>query len=355
MIYFTSDYSQGAHPRVLDALISTNLEHTDGYGLDRHCLHAADMIRELVGDPACAVHMMVGGTPCNITLISAALRPYESVICARSGHIYSHETGAVEASGHRISAVPDVDGKLTPQAVDAVWADCQDEHTVVPRLVYISQPTEIGTVYTKAELTSLAKKCREHNLLLYADGARIGSALSSTGNDVTLKDIAALCDAFYIGGTKNGAMFGEALVIMNPQLNDHFRWMIKQQGGLLAKGRLIGIQFETLLAGGEESLFFEIAHHANEMADLLRKGLSDLHIPFYGSSLTNQVFPVLPTVCVEALEEDFAFYRWAPENEGNTVIRLVTSWGTDPDDVYAFLSAARKILSSGSAIRRGLV
>lgn len=344
MIYFRSDYSQGAHPKVLEALQKTNFEHTDGYGLDQHCENAAAIVKELIGMENVDVHMMVGGTPCNITMIAAALKPYESVIAPRTGHAYFHETGGVEATGHRIVAMEGVNGKLTPKLIDLAFEEYEDEHTPLPKMVYISQPTESGSIYSKEEMIALREKCNEHNLYLYVDGARLGSALTSKANDLTIRELAGLCDAFYIGGTKNGALFGEALVIINPDLGDHFRWMIKRQNGLLAKGRLIGVQFEALLEGGESSLYFQIARETNRMAELLRAGLSELGVGFYGSSETNQIFPVLPTTIVEELEKDFFFYRWAPEKEGLIPIRLVCGWGTREEDVNALLERVGSLL-----------
>ena len=346
MIYFRSDYSQGAHPEVLDALVRTNMEHTDGYGMDEHCKNAEKMIKELIGTEDCSVHMMVGGTPCNITFIASALRPYESVIAARTGHIYSHETGGVEGTGHRIVTVPGENGKLRPVDIDQAYSEYEDEHTVLPGMVYISQPTELGSLYSKQELTDLYAKCKEKNLYLYVDGARLGSALTSSENDLSIKELATLCDAFYIGGTKNGALFGEALVIKAPEINEHFRYMMKRQCGLLAKGRLIGVQFEALLQGGENSLYYRIAAKANEYADMLRSGLKEMGISFVSRSATNQLFPILPTKVVKELERDFFFYEWAPEKDGKTAIRLVTGWGTERDDVENFLGKLKKLLNS---------
>ena len=344
MIYFRSDYSQGAHPKVLEALSRTNLEHTDGYGLDEHCFRAERLIKDLIGREDCHVHMMVGGTPCNVTFIAASLRPYEAALCVRSGHAYFHETGAVEATGHRVVTADGVDGKLTPQAIDWALTESQDEHTPMIKLVYVSQPTETGTIYSKAELTAVYEKCRERGLLLYVDGARLGCALTCRENDLSIKDLAQLCDAFYIGGTKNGALLGEALVIMGEELNDHFRWMIKRQCGMLAKGRLIGVQFEALLDGGENSLYYEIAAHSNEMAEVLRSGLAQLGIEFYGSSPTNQVFPILPAAVVKKLAEDYFFYEWAPEKDGMIPVRLVTGWGTRREEAESFVEAVRRLL-----------
>lgn len=344
MIYFRSDYSQGAHPKVMEALMKTNMEHTDGYGLDTHCEHASQMIRELIGIEDCEVHMMVGGTPCNVTIIAASLKPYESVVAVRSGHAYFHETGGVEATGHRIVAMDGVNGKLTPELIDRAWDEYEDEHTPLPRMVYISQPTEIGSIYSKSEMNAIADKCKERDMLLYVDGARLGSALTCKENDLTLKELASLCDAFYIGGTKNGALFGEALVIKNKQMNDHFRFVMKRQCGLLAKGRLIGVQFEALLDGGMDSIYFSMAAHANQLASELREGLAKMNVRFYSESQTNQVFPILPAEAVRKLEKDFFFYEWAPEKDAMIPIRLVTAWGTEKDDIQAFLEKTRKIL-----------
>lgn len=343
MIFFRSDYSQGAHPKVMEALEKTNLEHTDGYGLDPHCENAANMVRELIGCPDANVHMMVGGTPCNITFLAAVLKPYESLISARTGHVYFHETGAAEATGHRVLTVDGVQGKITPEMIDIAFKEYEDEHTPKPGMVYISLPTEMGTIYKKAELEALYAKCKEKDLIFYIDGARLGSALTCKANDISIKDLPKLCDAFYIGGTKNGALFGEVLVILRDDLNDHFRWMIKRQCGLLAKGRLLGVQFEALLEGGEDSVYFQMASQANELAELLREGLAARNISLYSQSETNQVFPLLPAPMVKELAKDFFFYEWAPEEAGMIPIRLVTSWGTKKEDVEAFLDAVDRL------------
>ena len=344
MIYFRSDYSQGAHPRVMEALAATNFEHTDGYAIDRHCECAAEMIKALIGRPDASVHMMIGGTPCNVTVIAAALRPYETVIAARSGHCYFHETGGVEATGHRVTTVEPSDGKVTPDGVDFAMSEFQDEHTPKPAMVYVSQPTEIGTIYSKAELEALRAKCDEYGLMLYLDGARLAAALTCGANDLSIRDVANLTDAFYIGGTKCGALFGEALVILNPKIDDHFRWMIKRQGGMLAKGRLIGVQFEALLEGGEDSLYFEIGRSENEAADRIRSALSELGIEFFGTSPTNQIFPILPAKVVKELESDFFFYEWAPEQDGMIPVRLVTGWGTTDKDVEALITRIKELI-----------
>lgn len=344
MIYFRSDYSQGAHPKVLEALQKTNLEHTDGYGLDRHCENAAQMIKKLIGREDCEIHMMVGGTSCNITVISACLRPYEAVVAPRTGHIYVHETGGVEATGHRVIVMPDEDGKLTAKNLEMAWDEYEDEHTVIPKMAYISQPTESGSLYSKKELKALYEVCKKRNMYLYIDGARMASALTSEHCDIRLEELAELCDAFYLGATKNGALFGEALVISNPKMNKHFRWMIKQNCGLLAKGRLIGVQFEALLEGGEDSIYFEMARHANRLASKLRKGLEKLGCRFLGTSQTNQVFPYLPVAVVKELEKNFFFYEWTPEKNGEIVARFVTAWGTTNEDVDTLLRTIETLL-----------
>lgn len=345
MIFFRSDYSQGAHPKVLDALVRTNMEHSDGYALDEHCENARCMIKKLIGREDCDVHLMVGGTPANITLISAALRPYQAAVAPIGGHIYSHETGAVEATGHRIIAMQDEDGKLTPELIDRAWDQFEDEHTVIPKLAYISNATENGSIYTKAELVALSEACKKRDMYLYMDGARIGTALTCDENDLTLADIAEYTDAFYIGGTKNGALMCEALVIMNEEINKDFRWMIKQNRGLLAKGRLLGVQFEALLEGGEDSVFFEMARHSNAMAKKLKAGLEELGLKFFGTSVTNQIFPIVPVEVARELAKDYLFYEWTPEKDGEVVIRLVTAWGTTEEEVEAVLASIKELLN----------
>jgi len=345
MIYFRSDYSQGAHPEILDALLRTNNEHTDGYGRDIHCEHASEIVKNLIGTHDCEVHMMIGGTSCNVTAITAGLEPYQYVISPKTGHIYAHEAGAVEAAGHRIAPVDTPDGKLTPDMIDKAWEDFEDEHTLIAGMAYISQPTEIGTLYSKDELRALHSKCREKDMLLYIDGARLGVALTCKDNDVALNDYPELCDAFYIGGTKSGLMFGEALVIMSEKMNDHFRWMMRRHTGLLAKGRLIGVQFEALLEG-DDPLLYRIGRRENELADRLRTGLDKLGIRMYSESPTNQVFPLIPVEVDEELKKDFFYYDWAPARDGFVPIRLVTSWGTTEGEVDAILKRIGELLHS---------
>ncbi len=334
MYSFLCDYSEGAHPRILDALIRTNLEQTDGYGLDDHCRNAAVFIKNKIGREDVDVHFLVGGTQTNFTAISAFLRAHEAVISAKTGHIYVHETGAVEATGHKVVIEASEDGKLTPEAILTQLAYHEDEHMVKPKLVYISNSTEIGSIYHKSELALLSEVCRNNNLILFMDGARLGSALASGENDLTLSDIAALTDAFYIGGTKNGALFGEALVICKEELKEDFRYHIKQKGGLLAKGRLLGIQFEELF---RDNLYFELADHANQMATILTENFAELGYPFLTHSPSNQIFPILPDKLIGKLEEEYSFYRWKKTDEDHSAVRLVTSWATEEADINNFV------------------
>lgn len=344
MIDFLSDYSQGAHAKVLEALVNTNGEHNTGYGLDVHCEKAADIIRDLCKNDDLRVYMMVGGTPCNITVIAAALRPYQSVIALRTGHCYVHETGGVEATGHRVVTVEGVNGKINPDLIDKAFEEFEDEHTPEPGMVYISQPTECGSVYCKAELKAIFDKCRERGIFLYVDGARLGTALTCEGNDVTLEDLAHFCDAFYIGGTKNGALFGEALVFSNHLMDDHFRFMMKRQCGMLAKGWLTGVQFETLLSGGENSIYYEIARHENALAKVIRDGLKSLDIEFYGDSPTNQVFPILPAEVVRELRKEFVFHDWSPERDGKMTVRFVTGFGTTREEADRLVARIKELM-----------
>ena len=334
MYSFRNDYSEGAHPQVLQALADTNGVQTVGYGTDSYCATAADTIRRLCAAPDAAVHFLVGGTQVNLVTIDAFLQSYEAVIAAQTGHVSTHETGAIEATGHKVCTVESPDGKLTPALVESVLAQHNGtEHMVLPRLVYLSDTTEVGTVYTKAELTDLRLCCNAHDLLLYLDGARLGSALTSPASDLTLPDLAALTDGFTIGGTKNGALFGEALVLPLPL--PHLRWHMKQRGAVLAKGRLLGVQFQTLLADG---LYFDLARHANEMAFRLRDGMAALGIPFPVPSPSNQQFPVLPNRAVERLQAlGYEFEIDHPVDERRTCIRLVTSWATPESAVEDFL------------------
>ena len=337
MIYFTSDYCEGCHERILQRLIETNYEQTSGYGTDDHCRAAADYIRRECGREDVAVHFLVGGTQTNMTLIAAALRPHQGAVCAESGHIHVHETGAVEATGHKCLTLPSGDGKITArQVADLVRLHRSDEsmeHTVQPKLVYISNPTEYGTIYSLSELEALSRVCRENGLFLFLDGARLGYGLRCRENDVTLADLARLCDAFYIGGTKVGALFGEALVLTHPALKEDFRYLIKQHGGMLAKGRLLGIQFETLF---EDGLYWQISDHALKMADLLRDALRTAGLPMQVDSPTNQLFPIVPDTMLAKIREKYAVTYMNRVDEQHSCIRLCTSWATKEENVLEF-------------------
>ena len=336
MYSFTNDYSEGAHPRILEAMMNSNLVQNAGYSMDSHTAHAIELIRSKIQQPDADIHIIVGGTQTNLITISTALRPYQAVISAVTGHINVHETGAIEATGHKVLAMPTSDGKLTPALVlEAVHAHT-DEHMVQPKMVYISNSTEIGTQYTKAELEALYHVCRQNGLYLFMDGARMGAALTSPVNDLTLADIAKLTDVFYIGGTKNGALFGEALVILNDDLKPDFRFMIKQRGAMLAKGWLLGIQFEELF---QNNLFYDMAAHSNHMAAKIKKALTDKGYAFASDSCTNQLFPILTNDKIAELEKNFSFNIDRKIDETHTSIRFVTSWATTEESVEALIQA----------------
>lgn len=343
MIRFYCDYAEGAHPAILEKLAQTNFEQTEGYGTDRFCDEARARIKELCQAPEADVHFLVGGTQANLTVIAAALRPHEGVIATDTAHISGHETGAIEATGHKVLVVPNEEGKLTAGQVEALWtahqADESKEHTVKPGMVYISNPTELGTLYSLNELEALSAVCRSRGLLLYLDGARLGYGLAAADNTLTLPDLARLCDVFYIGGTKQGAMFGEAVVILAPRLKEDFRYLIKQRGGMLAKGRLMGIQFLTLF---EDGLYLRLARHADEMADLLREGLDKTGCPLLVRSRTNLIFPVLPDQAIEKLKEQYSFSHYQRMDDSHCAVRFCTSWATRREQVEAFVSDIQK-------------
>ena len=345
MIYFNNDYSEGCHEKVMERLLATNMVQTPGYGEDAYCAAAAAKIRKKCGREDVAVHFLVGGTQTNMTVIDAALRPHQGALGADTAHINVHETGAVEATGHKVLWVPHHDGKITAQQVEDTvqehYASTSFEHTVQPKLVYISNPTELGTLYTRAELESLSAVCRARGLYLFVDGARLGYGLAARGNDVTMEDLANLCDVFYIGGTKVGALFGEAVVITNPALQEDFRYLIKQHGGMLAKGRLLGVQFDALM---EDDLYEKIAAHANRLADKLRHCLKELGVPFLVENTTNQLFPVLPDEVLDALAEDFAFSEQERVDETHRAVRFCTSWATKEESVDALCIRLRQLL-----------
>lgn len=334
MIFLKNDYSLGAHPRVLQALTDTNMTLTDGYGIDPFCEGAADMIREMIDCPGAYVQFLTAGTQTNQTALAAFLRPHHSVISPSTGHVCVHETGAIEATGHKINHVPTTDGKLRPEDIDAVMAEHEDEHYVKPAIIYISNSTETGLIYTKAELIALREKCLEYGLLTYIDGARLAMAMTAPENDLKLEDLPKLCDAFYIGGTKCGAMFGEALVIVKKELQEDIRWLVKQRGGMIAKGRLLGVQFQALLKDG---FYFELGAHANRLAKKLADGIAAKGYEFAIPPQTNMLFPLFTKEKVKELSEKVMFEGWQYPSETHAAIRLVTSWGTTEEEIEKFL------------------
>lgn len=334
MIYFNNDYSEGCHEKVMEKMIATNMEQHFGYGEDTICASAAAKIRALCGREDVAVHFLVGGTQTNLTVIAAALRPYQGALGAATAHINVHETGAIEATGHKVLWLPSEDGKITASQVsgyvDAHYASDSFEHTVQPKLVYISNPTELGTLYTLAELEALSAVCKEKGLYLFMDGARLGYGLVAKGNDVSMADIARLCDVFYIGGTKVGALFGEAVVISNPELKQDFRYLIKQHGGMLAKGRLLGVQFDALM---EDNLYFKIAERADRLADQIRDQITALGYPFLVENNTNQIFPIFPDSLLDELCKKYVICEQERVDETHRAIRICTSWATKQENV----------------------
>lgn len=338
---FFNDYSEAAHPACLAAIAHNPLQQESGYGLDRIGAHARELIQRHITAPDAQIHFLSGGTQANLTVIGSILRPHEAVIATETGHISTHETGAIEATGHKIIHTPQVNGKLTPAAIEFVMRTHPDEHSVKPRMVFISQSTELGTVYSHAELLELRALCDRHGLYLYVDGARLAMALTAEGADVTLADLAQIADAFYIGGTKNGALLGEAIVLVNPALHSDFRYALKQRGALLAKGRVIASQFVALFAN---NLYFELAQHANVCAQHLRAGLSELGFAFQTDSPTNQIFPILPNALIASLQKHYGFYVWEPLDNDTSAVRLVTSWATPMDKAEQFLADVRQFM-----------
>ena len=334
MICFHNDYSEGCHESILLRLQQTNMEQTPGYGEDAYCAAAAEKIRQLCENADLGVHFLVGGTQTNMTVIAAALRPHQGVICADSGHIHVHETGAVEATGHKVLAVPSLDGKIAPDQVAKVVLEQRNsgaaEHMVQPKMVYISHPTELGTIYSRQELEELSAICKQYGLYLFLDGARLGYGLMAPGADLTLADLARLCDVFYIGGTKMGALFGEAVVISQPAIDEDFRYMIKQRGGMLAKGRLLGLQFDALFT---DDLYFSLGNHANAMAKLIRQTFRDLGVAMLVDSPTNQLFPILPDVVLAELMQFVTFTEQVRIDGTNRAVRFCTSWATKQENV----------------------
>lgn len=339
MYNFRNDYSHGAHPDVMKAVEACNLEGIIGYGQDDYCKKAADKIRAACQAPDARVEFLIGGTQTNIVTISSVLRSWESVICAETAHINGHEGGAPEARGHKLIQLPvGADGKIRPEQIPPIMEKHTDEHLTKPRFVYISQATENGTVYTKAELAALSEVCRKYGLFLFADGARLGVALTSKACDVTLADMARYCDAFYIGGTKNGAMMGEALVLMDAEMQKDFFRLKKQMFAVLAKGWLLGVQFDALFT---DDLYWKLGRHANEMAQRLQKGLQDLGWELMVESPTNQIFPIVHNSMLKKLEELCYFETWGPQDADHTIIRFVCNFATKEEDVEGLLAALK--------------
>ena len=332
MIYFDSDYMAGAHPKVLERLLETNYEQTTGYGTDAYTAEAVKLIREACGTPDARVHLLVGGTQTNATVIDGILARHEGVLAAESGHINVHESGAIEATGHKVLTLPSYQGKVSAcdvrDFIKDFYSDETYEHMVAPGMLYISFPTEYGTVYSLEELEDISAACHEADIPLFIDGARLGFGLAAS--DVTLKDIARLADVFYIGGTKVGALFGEAVVITNPDLLKHFTPLVKQHGALLAKGRLLGLQFEALFT---EGLYFKIGEEAVRKALRLMEIFEENGFPAAMDSPTNQQFFVLPNTVIDRLKENASFELWGPRGETETTVRFVTGWSTTDEDI----------------------
>ena len=339
MLYFENDYSEGAHPKILQRLMDTNMEHLSGYGSDRYTDLAKNKIRDLCKCPEAEVYFLVGGTQTNQTVIDSVLKSYEGVIAAETGHVSVHEAGAIEFTGHKVLTLPQHDGKLCARELEAYMetflGDDSHEHMVFPGMVYISHPTEYGTLYTKDELKELSQVCRHFKLPLYIDGARLITGLACPENELSLPDIADLCDIFYIGGTKAGTLCGEAVVFTKNNTPAHFLTQIKQHGALLAKGRLCGVQFDALFT---DELYKETGRNAIETAALLREGLRKKGYTFYNSSPTNQLFLVMENSRLEELKNHVVYSFWEKADDTHTVIRFATSWATAREDVEKLLS-----------------
>ena len=344
MLLFHNDYNEICHPAVLDKMLISKQEQMPGYGEDPYCASAANKIKTLCQKDDLDIHFLVGGTQTNLTVISAALRPYQGVIGADSAHINVHETGSIEATGHKVIALPHVDGKITAEQVALFvkehYASADAVHMDQPKMVYISNPTEWGTIYYKEELEALSAVCKENGLYLFVDGARLGYGLTASDNDVAMADLARLCDVFYIGGTKVGAMFGEAVVISNAKIAEDFRYMIKQRGAMLAKGWLLGAQFDALM---DHSLYFDISRKANILADKIRETLESLNYQYYVKTTTNQLFPILSDTELDILAENFTFAEMGRVDDSHRAVRFCTSWATNEASVDALCVALREL------------
>ncbi|WP_292008956.1 aminotransferase class V-fold PLP-dependent enzyme [Chryseobacterium sp.] len=339
---FKNDYSEGCHPDILKALSLYNLDQQAGYGEDEYSLKAKEFIRKKMKNANSDIYFVSGGTQANLIVISSVLKPYQCAVSAATGHILNNESGAIEATGHKILSVQKEDGKLTPEDIIPVLESHRNiPHQVMPKLVYISNSTELGTVYTLNELQELSAFCKQNNLYLFMDGARLGHALMAETNDLTLEKVAQLTDIFYLGGTKNGALIGEAIVINNFELKEDFAFNIKQKGALLAKGRLLGIQFLELM---KNNLYFELADHANKQAMKIKRALKEREVGFLSDTYTNQIFPLLSNDLIQILSEKFEFYIWKKADDNLSAIRLITSWNTPDEAVDGFIETAYKVL-----------
>lgn len=334
MIRLYCDYAEGAHPAVLDKLSETNFVQTEGYGQDPYCAEARARIKNLCACETADVHFLVGGTQTNLTVIAAALRAHEGVVAAESGHITTHETGAIEACGHKVLALPAVDGKISAAQVEALYlahmADENHEHTVKPGMVYISNPTEFGTIYSREELTALSQVCRQYGMPLFLDGARLGYGLAAEDNTLSFALLAQLCDVFYIGGTKQGALFGEAVVITNDKLKSDFRYFIKQKGGMLAKGRLLGLQFLALL---ENDLYMTLSRHADALAGLIRDAVTEAGFTLNYPNKTNQVFATMPDCVLDELAKTYTFSPQERVDANHRMVRFCVSWAAKKENI----------------------
>jgi len=344
MILFNCDYLEGAHPRIMQRLVETNMEQHPGYGEDAICDRARKTIKALCNAPKADVHFLVGGTQTNLTLLTAALKPWQGVVSADTGHIAVHETGSVEACGHKVIELPNINGKLNAGQVSEYCrlhhSDEAHEHMVMPGAVYISNPTEVGTLYSREELIALRGVCDRWNLILFLDGARLGYGLASPENTLDLPFLAETCDAFYIGGTKQGLLFGEALVISNESLKKDFRYIIKQKGGMFAKGRLMGVQFEEMMKDG---LYMELSEHAIGLAMKLKAAITEMGYPFLFDSPTNQQFPILPDSLLNELKKKYSYSYQKRMDAEHSAIRFCTSWATREEDVDKLIADLRAL------------
>lgn len=342
MYSFTNDYNETAHPILLEALMTASQQKNGGYGLDNYCEKATNQIKKILQSPDSAVHFLPGGTITNLTFIAHTLRPYQAVIAAESGHIAVHETGAIEGTGHKVITVKCTEGKLTPELIKPVLEEHCDEHMVQPKLVYISNTTELGTIYSKDELQKLYKFCQANNLYLYLDGARLAMALTAPDNDIEFADLAKYTDAFYIGGTKVGAFAGEALVINNQVLNNDFRFTMKQKGAMMAKGWILGVQFLTLM---QNNLYQELGNHSNQMALQAKAIFTQYGFTFAEKPQTNQLFVNIPDNIATEITKHFEVYSFGKPNSTHTCLRFCTSWATTQDDITRLKHTIDKIIS----------